>query len=49
MRKKFDSVKFQRKKRTALSKKLINKKPADLLRFFSSKEPSKTSNIDKAA
>jgi hypothetical protein len=49
MKKKFDSVKFQRKKRTALSEKLIHKKPADLMEFFNLKESLKTSKINKAA
>jgi hypothetical protein len=49
MKKKFDSVQFQRKKRTALSLKLKNKKPADLMVFFKLKESSKTSKINKAA
>jgi hypothetical protein len=31
------------KKRTALSEKLIHKKPADLMEFFNLKESSKTS------
>jgi hypothetical protein len=49
MNKKFDSVKFQRKKRTALSKKLTDKTPAELMRFFNLKTGSKTSTIGKAA
>jgi hypothetical protein len=49
MKNKFDSVKFQRKKRTALSKKLFKKTPAQLMRFFNEKGPSKTLKIKKAA
>ena len=49
MKKKFDSVQFQRKKRTALSKKLINKQPVDIIRFFNSTISAKTSKIGKAA
>jgi hypothetical protein len=49
MKKKFDSVKFQRDKRTALSKKLMDKEPAELMRFFNSKESLKSSKINKAA